>query len=91
MLADTVAKTNRIFAGASLAVALLCAPEAYAQCTTSDWTSQTGTVLAIGPDTSPVGRHYVGDCGLTVNATGRRGWCAAQSRKARGSPAEDGP
>jgi len=53
----------------SLFLGLLApAQDARAQCSTSDWSSVTGNVSALGSDTTPVGRKYEMDCGLTVDA-----------------------
>ncbi|MEM1412921.1 MAG: hypothetical protein AAGH19_11245, partial [Pseudomonadota bacterium] len=37
------------------------------ECTTSPWTTETGTVQALGVNTAPVGKKYEQDCALTVN------------------------
>lgn len=52
-----------------LALVALPAQSVFAQCTTSAWSSTTGTVAAIGSETNPAGLPYEGTCGLTVNAS----------------------
>ncbi len=44
------------------------APGALAQCTTSAWTSTTGTVTAVGSTTERTELEYEGSCGLSVTA-----------------------
>lgn len=65
-------RRNHLWVGllrpAVLLAGIWLAPHAFAQCTLSDWSSSTGTVQAIGHSTTPIGRAYQQDCGLTVGA-----------------------
>jgi len=55
-------------------IGLLAPVQSFAQCSTAAWSSETGTVQAIGVSTTPVGKKYEGQCGLTVNAATSPGY-----------------
>jgi len=48
---------------------LVLSSSAFAQCSTTAWSSETGTPLPLGESTIPVGKKYEQGCGLTVDAT----------------------
>ncbi len=62
--------TARRLLGASaiLCLGLTGATSAIAQCSTAAWSSEQGTVFAIGEGTSPSGKKYEQNCALTVNS-----------------------
>jgi hypothetical protein len=60
--------TFRLGAAALFALTLGQANTALAQCSTAAWSSTTGSVQAIGENTTPTGKKYEQNCGLTVNA-----------------------
>lgn len=70
MVTDIRTIAPKHFFIAALAAASLCWDDASAQCTIDDWSSNVGSIEALGTNTIPPGRHYAGECGLTVAATG---------------------
>lgn len=49
-------------------LACIFSSSAIAQCSTTAWSSVTGSPAALGSDTSPLGKKYEQSCGLTVDA-----------------------
>jgi hypothetical protein len=59
------------FVGLRLAIVLAClmfSSQIFAQCSTDAWVGVTGTPLALGNTTNPVGKKYEQVCGLTIDA-----------------------
>lgn len=55
------------------------APAVFAQCTTSAWTSTTGTVVPDGSAGVKTELEYEGNCGLTVNAASSPGYVTSSA------------
>jgi len=70
----TLGLTTGLAATALATFALGFSPAALAQCTTSAWTSTSGTVSATGSGGVKTELEYEGNCGLSVNAASSPGF-----------------